>query len=258
VPNYYACNWIIDLKTARLIYDARDLIDDLEGEVAILQWPFPRDDSERTYVSFGLQFPSDTTLAEFEEKVGQRWGLTHWEPITEDLFRAADINLTTEDRENIVHVFERFMEYGLRNFTLEITRLGKSPYSKPIEKLNLSVDSLENLRKVQIRTVGEVQSILFLGKDYFLRFPNFNNELFEELILKLREQGYWPQEDDRLIQDLKLDLRSHYALYYYGIVSVNQVLELFDKEGNAFFSDTLGFEKEALDQLKRRVHELGQ
>jgi hypothetical protein len=57
MSGYYSCDWIIDAKTARFVYKARDLIDNLRGELAILRVPFQENEAGLSYTTFGARFP---------------------------------------------------------------------------------------------------------------------------------------------------------------------------------------------------------
>jgi DNA-directed RNA polymerase subunit alpha len=74
---------------------------------------------------------------------------------------------------------------------------GKRPdlYMKPIEELDLSVRVFNSLKRTGITTIGDVLDMLDRGQDAMLAIRNFGEKSLDELVDKLREKGYLPQED---------------------------------------------------------------
>lgn len=68
-------------------------------------------------------------------------------------------------------------------------------YDKPIEELDLSVRVFNSLKRTGITSIGDVLDMLQRGPDAMLAIRNFGEKSLDELIEKLREKGYYPQEN---------------------------------------------------------------
>lgn len=75
---------------------------------------------------------------------------------------------------------------------------GKRPdlYMKLIEELDLSVRVFNSLKRTGITTIGDVLDMLDRGPDAMLAIRNFGEKSLDELVEKLREKGYLPQENE--------------------------------------------------------------
>jgi DNA-directed RNA polymerase subunit alpha len=73
-------------------------------------------------------------------------------------------------------------------------------YDKPIEELDLSVRVFNSLKRTGITTVGDVLDMLDRGPDAMLAIRNFGEKSLDELVSKLKEKGYLP--DDKEIPSL--------------------------------------------------------
>jgi DNA-directed RNA polymerase subunit alpha len=69
-------------------------------------------------------------------------------------------------------------------------------YEKPIEELDLSVRVFNSLKRTGITTVGDVLDMLDRGSDAMLAIRNFGEKSLDELVEKLREKGYLPNEEE--------------------------------------------------------------
>lgn len=69
-------------------------------------------------------------------------------------------------------------------------------YDKPIEELDLSVRVFNSLKRTGITSVGDVIDMLRRGSDAMLAIRNFGEKSLDELVEKLREKGYWPDENE--------------------------------------------------------------
>jgi len=67
-------------------------------------------------------------------------------------------------------------------------------YEKPIEELDLSVRVFNSLKRTGITTVGDVLDMLNRGPDAMLAIRNFGEKSLDELVVKLKEKGYLPQD----------------------------------------------------------------
>jgi len=67
-------------------------------------------------------------------------------------------------------------------------------YEKPIEELDLSVRVFNSLKRTGITTVGDVLDMLNRGPDAMLAIRNFGEKSLDELVSKLKEKGYLPQD----------------------------------------------------------------
>lgn len=67
-------------------------------------------------------------------------------------------------------------------------------YEKPIEELDLSVRVFNSLKRTGITTVGDVLDMLNRGPDAMLAIRNFGEKSLDELVDKLKEKGYLPQD----------------------------------------------------------------
>jgi DNA-directed RNA polymerase subunit alpha len=68
-------------------------------------------------------------------------------------------------------------------------------YDKPIEELDLSVRVFNSLKRTGITSIGDVLDMLQRGPDAMLAIRNFGEKSLDELIEKLRDKGYYPQEN---------------------------------------------------------------
>jgi DNA-directed RNA polymerase subunit alpha len=73
---------------------------------------------------------------------------------------------------------------------------GRKPelYDKPIEELDLSVRVFNSLKRTGITTIGDVLDMLARGPDAMLAIRNFGEKSLDELVQKLRDKGYLPDE----------------------------------------------------------------
>jgi len=69
-------------------------------------------------------------------------------------------------------------------------------YETPIEALDLSVRVFNSLKRTGITNVGEVLEMLDRGPDAMLAIRNFGEKSLDELIARLKEKGFLPQEHD--------------------------------------------------------------
>jgi DNA-directed RNA polymerase subunit alpha len=67
-------------------------------------------------------------------------------------------------------------------------------YDKLIEELDLSVRVFNSLKRTGITTIGDVLDMLERGQDAMLAIRNFGEKSLDELVDKLREKGYLPDE----------------------------------------------------------------
>lgn len=67
-------------------------------------------------------------------------------------------------------------------------------YDKPIEELDLSVRVFNSLKRTGITSIGDVLDMLMRGHDAMLAIRNFGEKSLDELVDKLREKGYYPQD----------------------------------------------------------------
>lgn len=67
-------------------------------------------------------------------------------------------------------------------------------YEIPIEQLDLSVRVFNSLKRTGITTVGEVLDMLDRGPDAMLAIRNFGEKSLGELIDKLKEKNYLPED----------------------------------------------------------------
>jgi DNA-directed RNA polymerase subunit alpha len=68
-------------------------------------------------------------------------------------------------------------------------------YDKLIEELDLSVRVFNSLKRTGITTIGDVLDMLDRGQDAMLAIRNFGEKSLDELVDKLREKGYMPQDE---------------------------------------------------------------
>jgi DNA-directed RNA polymerase subunit alpha len=94
-------------------------------------------------------------------------------------------NVTPGERQQIIPQFEE-----------ESKDTGREPglYEIPIEQLDLSVRVFNSLKRTGITTVGEVLDMLERGPDAMLAIRNFGEKSLGELIDKLKEKNYLPEE----------------------------------------------------------------
>jgi DNA-directed RNA polymerase subunit alpha len=69
-------------------------------------------------------------------------------------------------------------------------------FDKPIEELDLSVRVFNSLKRTGITSIGDVLVMLQRGPDAMLGIRNFGEKSLDELIDKLKEKGYYPQDQE--------------------------------------------------------------
>ncbi|MCD4686691.1 MAG: DNA-directed RNA polymerase subunit alpha [Anaerolineae bacterium] len=69
-------------------------------------------------------------------------------------------------------------------------------YETPIETLDLSVRVFNSLKRTGITNVGEVLEMLDRGPDAMLAIRNFGEKSLVELITRLKEKNYLPEDHD--------------------------------------------------------------
>ena len=77
-----------------------------------------------------------------------------------------------------------------------MTSLSPSEYDTPIETLDLTVRAYNGLKRVGITVVGEVLEMLERIPDQIPHIPNFGEASLQELVRRLKEQGWLPQDWD--------------------------------------------------------------
>ena len=71
-------------------------------------------------------------------------------------------------------------------------------YEKPIEELDLTVRVFNSLKRTGITSIGDVLDMINRGEDAMLAIRNFGEKSLEELVDKLREKGYYPEDEEEL------------------------------------------------------------
>jgi len=69
-------------------------------------------------------------------------------------------------------------------------------YEKPIEELDLSVRVFNSLKRTGITSIGDVLDMLNRGSDAMLAIRNFGEKSLDELVDKLKEKGYYPEDEE--------------------------------------------------------------
>jgi hypothetical protein len=256
--SYYACQWLVDVKTVNLILEAVKLVKNLAGELVLLQVPLIGEEGYFTMV-FGLRLPSDAAMEIFREKIAAPMGLQSCYSIDELMFREDYGNLTTlldEDEENLYRIIAKIRWEGRRNVEFYLEKIGLSIFARSIEELDLSSINLRKLKNVEIVTLGDVLYILRRGWDFFSQFRGFDDELFAELAKKVTEKGYWPR-GEYYLEELELDAVTQKGLVDCGLVTRTVLVELLMREGREFFRDKLEMNETALEHLLGRLRELG-
>ncbi len=69
-------------------------------------------------------------------------------------------------------------------------------FNTPIETLDLSVRVFNSLKRTGITTIGEVLEMLDRGPDAMLAIRNFGEKSLDELVARLKEKGYLPQNHE--------------------------------------------------------------
>jgi DNA-directed RNA polymerase subunit alpha len=67
-------------------------------------------------------------------------------------------------------------------------------YDVPIEELDLAVRAFNCLKRAEIFTVGDVMERLSKGSDEMLAIRNFGQKSLEELVVRLKENGFLPED----------------------------------------------------------------
>ncbi|HEB65267.1 MAG TPA: DNA-directed RNA polymerase subunit alpha [Chloroflexi bacterium] len=100
-----------------------------------------------------------------------------------------------EHLRHLVGVSEESLMSALEE-SEEPGRMASEALDIPIENLDLSVRVFNSLKRTGITTVGEVIELLEKGEDALLSIRNFGEKSLTELYAKLRERGYFPDEDE--------------------------------------------------------------
>jgi DNA-directed RNA polymerase subunit alpha len=87
-------------------------------------------------------------------------------------------------------------EEGDHDYDVEPTSERRPLYDKPIEELDLSVRVFNSLKRTGITTVGDVLDMLDRGPDAMLAIRNFGEKSLDELVSKLKEKGYLPDDKE--------------------------------------------------------------
>jgi len=66
----------------------------------------------------------------------------------------------------------------------------------PLEELDLSVRVFNSLKRAGVTTVGEVLDMLGKGEEAMLSIRNFGEKSLDELMTKMREKGFLPEDDE--------------------------------------------------------------
>ncbi len=66
----------------------------------------------------------------------------------------------------------------------------------PLEELDLSVRVFNSLKRAGVTTVGEVLDLLGKGEEAMLSIRNFGEKSLDELLTKMREKGFLPEEEE--------------------------------------------------------------
>jgi len=78
----------------------------------------------------------------------------------------------------------------------EASSRSSETYDIPIETLDLSVRVFNSLKRTGITNVGEVLDMLEKGPDAMLAIRNFGEKSLDELVTRLKEKNYLPEEHD--------------------------------------------------------------
>lgn len=78
----------------------------------------------------------------------------------------------------------------------EEPKVASEVYETPIETLDLSVRVFNSLKRTGVATVGEVLEMLEKGPEAMLAIRNFGEKSLGELLQRLREKGYLPEEGE--------------------------------------------------------------
>ncbi len=100
-----------------------------------------------------------------------------------------------EHLRHLVGVSEESLMSALEE-SEEPGRMASEALDIPIENLDLSVRVFNSLKRTGITTVGEVIELLEKGEDALLSIRNFGEKSLTELYAKLRERGYFLEEDE--------------------------------------------------------------
>jgi DNA-directed RNA polymerase subunit alpha len=76
--------------------------------------------------------------------------------------------------------------------------VSRQVYDTPIETLELSVRAYNCLKRAGITRVGEILDKLAKGQSELLAIRNFGQKSFDELLEKLRDKGYIPDESSEV------------------------------------------------------------
>ena len=96
----------------------------------------------------------------------------------------------------VEHIDEEFILRGDydEDEPQEDDRAKSELYEKPIEELDLSVRVFNSLKRTGITTIGDVLDMLDRGPDAMLAIRNFGEKSLDELVEKLQDKGYLPQD----------------------------------------------------------------
>lgn len=77
---------------------------------------------------------------------------------------------------------------------VQLSSVPNELYSIPIEDLDLAVRAFNCLKRAEISSVGDVLERLSKGADEMLAIRNFGRKSLDELVMRLKEHGYLPED----------------------------------------------------------------
>ena len=183
------------------------------------------------------------------------WGIMI--PINKDTIKLLE-SLTTEE---IIRIFTGKSELSLydikENKDKLINDIMNGTLVVNIEELDLSVRSYNCLKRSGIHTI---QDVLGINKDDLYQIPNLSTKCIEEIIQSIKDKydiDVYPKEElenDILIEDLNLSIRSFNCLKRAGIHTLQDILN--QTEGDVYKIRNLG-RKSAQEIHKKLNEELG-
>jgi hypothetical protein len=194
---YFACKWIPNLDNIEYLRGAIGKAKELGCNLVF----FDGSDSaidDYWFTICAIQVPSEGILNEFIHNVGKDLGLSDWYPISDTEF-SKGYTLDSATEPEAVWDWQKALYadamHNTRQFDIK-QHPEKYHYDKPIEGLNLSPSVEKALMIWGYTAIGDILDVLQRGQTALLKVRGFNEQSLQEVLQKLREQGYLPLENN--------------------------------------------------------------
>jgi hypothetical protein len=199
---YFACHWIIDRKQAQHISHISTKVAESGGEVSLLEM---NNITNQGYIYdvYAIRLPSKDALEHFVEQIGVLAGLTNWYSISqEEYLKGRKCDFENMSPLEFLYFIDSWETRGTVNE--QIKHRGLLPLYDPNDpRFRISIGELDldetlffTLKQVGIITIGDLLDALKYEREVLLKKLNLKTHELNELVEKLRQNGYWSNEND--------------------------------------------------------------